>query len=223
MPALHHCSRLDLQPHLFAGIPGARQRLANAAEVEYLHLNQAIKLRAPNTALISLPLLEYAVGWVSGWSAPVPSILGLSTAPSHNHAIHARQDGTNLPAAQSSAIIGLLFVPPVCTAELYVFPRRYSPPQEHALHREIKEFESWMSTPTMPSRQSRSSASRTADYVLNRDCLLNLGCMFPYLGGVQSVIVLGNRQGICLYCFPASSIAVDETRCKGNHTIHSQH
>lgn len=145
----------------------------------------------------------------------------LSSAASYNPAIPARQDATILPAAQSSAVIGLLFVLPVCTAELNVFPRHCSPPQKHALHRVIGECKSWMSTATMPSRQCRCSASNTVDCVLN-DCLLNLGVMFHHLGGIQSVIALGDKQVVCLHCFNRGSIAVHETICKSRHTIHSQ-
>ena len=51
---------LDSTPdlmHWHAGIPGGLQRHATASEVEHLHANKAIKLRAANTALVSLPLL----------------------------------------------------------------------------------------------------------------------------------------------------------------------
>ena len=169
---------------MLAGLPGAQQRLATAAEMEYLHLNKANKLGASTTAAISLPLLAFAVGRVPGRAQLVPSILELSSAADHSLAIPAKQDGTILPAAQSSAIIGLLFVLPVCTAELYDFPRHCSPPQKHALHRETRECRAWMSTPTMPSRQCKTSASNTVDCVMN-DCLFSLGYMFHHLRGAQ--------------------------------------
>ena len=73
----------------------------------------------------------------------------------------------------------------------------------------------------MPSRQCRCSASNTVDCVLD-DCLLKLDVMFHHLGGIQSVIALGDKQVVCLDGFIMRSIAVRETICKGRHTIHSQ-
>ena len=185
-----------------------------------MHINKAIKLGASTTAIISLPLLASAVGRVPGRAQLVPSILELSSAASYNLAIPARQEGTILPAVQTSVIIGLLFELPVCTADPHVFTRLQSPPQKHALQRgNARQCKSWMSTPIMPSRQCKSSASNTIDCVLN-DCLC---FMSHHLGGIQSVIVLGNSQLVCLYRFPIRSIAVCVTICKGKHRIQSQH
>ena len=169
---------------MIAGIPGAKQRHANSAEVEHLHLNKAIKLRAPNTALISLPLLGYAVGRVSGKTSLVPSILELTSAPSHNPAAPRRQEGTISPAVQPIATAVHPVVLPVCPVNVNVFPRHYSLPQKQQsqplLHKEIREFKSWMSTPIMLSRPGKSSASRTVDNVL-KNCFLYLGFLFHHL------------------------------------------
>ena len=200
---------------MIAGTLGAKQRLVNAAEVEHLHPIKAIKLWAPQTAIISLPLLAYAMGRVSGRAELVPSILELSSAASHNLAILARHDGTILPAVQSSAIVGLLFVLPDCTANLHVFTRHHYLPQKHALHRQIGEFKSWMGPPIMPSRPGKNSASRTVDCVLE-DCFFTLGCMYHHLGGIPSAV--GDRQVLCVYCFPIRSSAVHRAQDVGATT-----
>ena len=169
---------------MLAGIPGSNQRHATAAEVEHLHLNKAVKLGTSHTALISLPLLEYALGRVSGKSSLVPSILELASAPSHNPAAPGRQDDTIQPAVQPTATAVHPIMLPACPVNINDFPRHYSLPQkqqsESALHKEIREFKSWMSTPIMLSRPGKNSASRTVDNVL-KNCFLYLGFLFHHL------------------------------------------
>ena len=163
---------------LLAGFPGAKQRHATPAEVEHLHTHKAIKLRAPNTSVVSLHLLAYAVGRLTGKSHLVPSILELATAASHNPGTPLQQADTPSPAAHTAPAAAHPLVLPKCTVDFNTFPFHYSLGQrfqaEPGLHREVKKFSSWLSIPIMLSRPCKSSASRTVDNILKN--------VFLYLG-----------------------------------------
>lgn len=158
---------------LIAGISGANQRFANEEELNHLHQCGAIKSRAKNTALITLPLLAYAVGRVAGKFHLVPSLQLLSKASSHSGEVPssfipslAALPPAPAPQAEPTHPVVL----PECTVNLSTFPKHYRLNRklqaQEPLRSQMLAFHQWLVAPIQLDRNGGPSASRTVQNIV---------------------------------------------------------
>ncbi len=149
---------------------GLQQRYATKEEVEHLYSAGAIKLRAHNSVLITLPLLSYALRRM-GLGQLVPAVMDLSTAEEHllGDAL------PDLPPVEPDTAPVRL---PLCTIDLETFPKHYSLPEkirgEQTLHSQMRDLITWLATPIMMNRSGKRSSKRTIQNIVKN--------VFLYLG-----------------------------------------
>ena len=157
---------------------GLAQRTATPKELDFLHAAGAIKLRASNTALISLPLLAYAVQRVASKSHLVPAILDLAKACSHLPGMTVDLTPTMCAASPAPLPIQAPVQLPECTTVWETFPKHYSLNEklqnQAPVHQEMSKFVAWLSTPIMMNRAGKFSADRTVQNIV-KNVYLYLG------------------------------------------------
>ena len=153
-----------------------KQRYASKPELEHLFSTGAIKLRAQNTVLVSLPLLCFALRRMAGLSPLVPRVMGLATAEEHTPGEHAAACQMASPPEMGPEAPPVKL--PTCRIDMATFPKHYSLSEELkgevGLDKELKSFVVWLSTPIMLNRNGKRSAKRTTQNII-KNVLLYLG------------------------------------------------
>ena len=153
-----------------------KQRYASKLELEHLFSTGAIKLRAQNTVLVSLPLLSFALRRMAGLSPLVPGVMGLATAEEHTPGEHAAACQMASPPEMGPEAPPVNL--PTCRIDMATFPKHYSLSEELkgelGLDKELKSFVVWLSTPIMLNRNGKRSAKRTTQNII-KNVLLYLG------------------------------------------------
>lgn len=172
------CSVSDNPLNHGAGISGAKQRFANVEELNHLHNSGAIKARAQNTVLISMPLLSFAISRVAGKCHLVPSLQLLGKASSHTGEVQGSlipsiAAGPALPPLQPAPLAPSPAHPvvlPECTVNLSTFPKHYRLNKklqaQEPLHSQMVAFHQWLVAPIQLDRNGGPSASRTVQNIV---------------------------------------------------------
>lgn len=156
-------------------------------ELNHLHATGAIKARALNTAIISLPLLSYAISKMAGKSHLVPSLQLVGKASSHTGGVpssHINSLAAGPPAIVPEPEPVHPVVLPRCGIDLSTFPKHYRLNKklqaQEPLHSQMVAFNKWLVSPIQLDRNGGPSASRTVQNIV-RNVYLYFGFLHWHL------------------------------------------
>ena len=168
---------------LVAGIDGAKQKAADSEELTHLHSCGAIKVRAQNTVIISVPLLAFALSRTAGKSHLVHCLQELTSGDSFKAGLATPVLALPPSIAQVQQEVhqvqqGLPMNLPDCTIDLDTFPKHYRLHSKYQgsqpLQSDMSEFKKWLFAPIQMNRNGGKSSARTVENI-ERNVFLFLG------------------------------------------------